>query len=84
MFLVWVSDLNNVFDMPPVGLSLCLLKSGLGFSVMSNVFSCSSLVLSLEEYFLFSSETFDFLGYPWLFIEKNIFLILDLIIFSDL
>ena len=23
-------------------------------------------MLSLEEYFLFSSETFDFLGYPWL------------------
>ena len=52
--------------MPPVGLSLCLLKSGLGFFVMSNVFSCSSLVLSIEEYFPFSSETFDFLGYPWL------------------
>ena len=66
MFLVWVSDLNNILDVLPVGLSLCLLKSGLGFSLTSNVFSCSSLVLSLEEYFLFSSETFDFLGYPWL------------------
>ena len=66
MFLVWVSDLNNILNMPPVGLCLCLLKPGLGFSVMSNVFSCSSLVVSLEEYVLFSSETFDFLSYPWL------------------
>ena len=77
-----------MLNIPPVGLYLCLLESSLRSFIVSNVFSRSSRVLSLEKYLLFSPETFGFLSYPgllclfpWSILEEIKFSISEFVVF---
>ena len=90
MFMIWVSNFYDVFDVPPVGLLLYLLKSGLSLFIMVNVFSCSSLMLSLKMYFCFlmrpliSLVTQGFCGlFPRSILEGNYFPISDSVFFLE-